>query len=62
MGQYADGATSVPHRAFGGSGESYAHEGEEFLYILRGKLEISLADGERIGSKEGDSFYFESSK
>ena len=30
-----------------GSGESYAHEGEEFLYILRGALEISLADGER---------------
>jgi DNA-binding transcriptional MerR regulator/mannose-6-phosphate isomerase-like protein (cupin superfamily) len=44
-----------------GSGESYAHEGEEFLYILRGSLEISLADGERLCLKEGDSFYFESS-
>ena len=44
-----------------GSGESYAHEGEEFLYILRGNLEISLADGERLCLEEGDSFYFESS-
>jgi DNA-binding transcriptional MerR regulator/mannose-6-phosphate isomerase-like protein (cupin superfamily) len=44
-----------------GSGESYAHEGEEFLYILRGSLEISLADGELLCLKEGDSFYFESS-
>ncbi len=44
-----------------GSGESYAHEGEEFLYILRGTLEISLAGGERLCLREGDSFYFESS-
>ena len=44
-----------------GSGESYAHEGEEFLYILRGNLEISLADGERLCLEQGDSFYFESS-
>lgn len=44
-----------------GSGESYAHEGEEFLYILRGELEISLVGGETHHLKEGDSFYFESS-
>ncbi|MGA7922172.1 MAG: cupin domain-containing protein [Candidatus Acidiferrales bacterium] len=44
-----------------GSGESYAHEGEEFLYILRGELEISLVEGETHHLKEGDSFYFESS-
>jgi DNA-binding transcriptional MerR regulator/mannose-6-phosphate isomerase-like protein (cupin superfamily) len=44
-----------------GSGESYAHEGEEFLYILRGSLEIVLEGGERHTLKEGDSFYFESS-
>ena len=25
-----------------GSGESYTHEGEEFLYILQGELQISL--------------------
>ena len=44
-----------------GSGESYSHEGEEFLFILRGCLEISLDDGEPHRLEEGDSFYFESS-
>jgi DNA-binding transcriptional MerR regulator/quercetin dioxygenase-like cupin family protein len=42
-----------------GSGESYAHQGEEFLYLLRGELKISLA-GEEYSLKRGDSFYFES--
>ena len=42
-----------------GSGESYTHEGEEFLYILRGQLHISL-DGEEYRLRTGDSFYFES--
>jgi transcriptional regulator with XRE-family HTH domain len=41
-----------------GSGESYAHEGEEFLFVLRGALKISLA-GEEYHLKRGDSFYFE---
>jgi DNA-binding transcriptional MerR regulator/quercetin dioxygenase-like cupin family protein len=44
-----------------GSGESYAHEGEEFLFILRGCLEISLDGGDANWLEEGDSFYFESS-
>ncbi len=42
-----------------GSGESYAHEGEEFLFVLRGELEIFLDDKE-YRLKRGDSFYFES--
>lgn len=42
-----------------GSGESYAHEGEEFLFVLRGELKIALAD-EVYHLKHGDSFYFES--
>jgi DNA-binding transcriptional MerR regulator/quercetin dioxygenase-like cupin family protein len=42
-----------------GSGESYAHEGEEFLYVLQGEFQISLEEKEyRLES--GDSFYFES--
>ncbi len=42
-----------------GSGDSYSHDGEEFLYIVRGQLEISLEDREfRLST--GDSFYFES--
>jgi len=44
-----------------GSGESYAHEGEEFLFVMRGCLEISLDGGEALRLEEGDSFYFESS-
>ena len=42
-----------------GSGDSYAHEGEEFIYVLRGELRITL-DGEEYRLKPGDSFYFES--
>ena len=44
-----------------GSGESYAHEGEEFLYILKGSIEIELDGEESHRLDEGDSFYFESS-
>ena len=43
-----------------GSGDSYAHEGEEFLYVLRGTLEISLEGGEPTLLRPGDSFYFAS--
>ncbi len=42
-----------------GSGESYTHEGEEFLYVLRGQLTIML-ENEEYRLKAGDSFYFES--
>jgi DNA-binding transcriptional MerR regulator/quercetin dioxygenase-like cupin family protein len=42
-----------------GSGESYAHVGEEFLYVLRGAFQVSL-DRQEYRLKPGDSFYFES--
>ncbi len=42
-----------------GSGDSYSHEGEEFLFVLRGQLRISL-EGEDYRLQSGDSFYFES--
>jgi len=45
----------------GGSGESYSHEGEEFLHVLRGDFEIWLNKGEHYRLKPGDSLYFESS-
>jgi len=58
-------AVMEPHlfriAAGAGSGEAYSHEGEEFLYILRGRLKIALDDGEAHELVEGDSFYFESS-
>jgi DNA-binding transcriptional MerR regulator/quercetin dioxygenase-like cupin family protein len=57
-------AVMEPHlfriRPRAGSGESYAHEGEEFLYVLRGQLQISVG-AEEYRLKAGDSFYFESS-
>ncbi len=42
-----------------GSGDPYTHEGEEFIYVLRGDLEITVG-GEQYRLKSGDSFYFES--
>ncbi|HXN53458.1 MAG TPA: cupin domain-containing protein [Candidatus Acidoferrum sp.] len=45
----------------GGSGESYTHEGEEFLHVLRGEFEIWLGESEHYRLKMGDSLYFESS-
>jgi transcriptional regulator with XRE-family HTH domain len=41
------------------SGESYTHEGEEFLHVIQGELHIGL-DGEEYRLKQGDSFYFDS--
>lgn len=48
-------------KAGGGSGESYAHEGEEFLHVLRGEFEIWLHNRGHYRLKSGDSLYFESS-
>jgi len=45
----------------GGSGEPYAHEGEEFLHVLRGEFEIWLQNQGHYQLKAGDSLYFESS-
>ena len=42
-----------------GSGESYTHVGEEFLYVTSGRLLILLGDQE-FQLRTGDSFYFES--
>ncbi len=41
------------------SGDAYTHEGEEFLFVLRGELEISL-EGRRYRLQAGDSLYFDS--
>jgi DNA-binding transcriptional MerR regulator len=48
-------------KAGGGSGEPYAHEGEEFLHVLRGEFEIWLQNQGHYKLKTGDSLYFESS-
>jgi DNA-binding transcriptional MerR regulator/quercetin dioxygenase-like cupin family protein len=45
----------------GSSGESYTHEGEEFLHVLHGDFEIWLDGQGHYRLKSGDSLYFESS-
>ena len=45
----------------GNSGESYTHEGEEFLHVLRGQFEIWLNQDEHYLLEPGDSLYFQSS-
>jgi len=42
------------------SGGSYSHEGEEFLFLLQGKLEVWLDEMEHYVLQPGDSLYFES--
>lgn len=44
----------------GGSEGSYSHEGEEFLFMLEGCLEMWLDEAERYVLKPGDSLYFRS--
>lgn len=39
---------------------AYSHEGEEFMHVLTGSLEIVLDGDQFFELKEGDSFYFES--
>lgn len=42
------------------SGGSYHHEGEEFLYVLQGSIEVWLDEVERYVLEAGDSLYFAS--
>lgn len=42
------------------SGGSYHHEGEEFIYMLQGQLEIWLDELERYSLEAGDCLYFKS--
>jgi DNA-binding transcriptional MerR regulator/quercetin dioxygenase-like cupin family protein len=44
------------------SGGAYQHQGEEFLYLLEGKLEIWLDEIERYVLEPGDSLYFRSTQ
>ena len=42
-----------------GSVEPYRHEGEEFLFVIKGRLNIYL-EGKEYQLRPGDSFYFQS--
>jgi DNA-binding transcriptional MerR regulator/mannose-6-phosphate isomerase-like protein (cupin superfamily) len=39
---------------------AYSHEGEEFMHVLAGSIEIVLDGDQFFELREGDSFYFES--
>lgn len=43
-----------------GSDGAYSHEGEEFIYVVQGTLEIWLDEVECYVLQAGDSFWFES--
>jgi DNA-binding transcriptional MerR regulator/mannose-6-phosphate isomerase-like protein (cupin superfamily) len=44
------------------SGESYYHDGEEFIYVIRGSCEIWLDEVEYYRLRPGDCLYFSSSQ
>jgi DNA-binding transcriptional MerR regulator/quercetin dioxygenase-like cupin family protein len=44
------------------SGESYFHEGEEFIYVIRGSCEIWLDEVEYYRLRAGDCLYFSSTQ
>lgn len=43
-----------------GSTETHRHHGEEFIYVIHGKLEVTLNYDEVYPIKKGDSIYFKS--
>lgn len=45
-----------------GSQEAYQHVGEEFIYMLEGRLEVWLDGMERFTVQPGDMLYFESTQ
>jgi transcriptional regulator with XRE-family HTH domain len=65
MEALSSGATMLQSMLFrvaplSGSDGSYSHQGEEFLYMLEGTLEIWLDELECFVLNAGDSFWFES--
>jgi DNA-binding transcriptional MerR regulator/quercetin dioxygenase-like cupin family protein len=44
------------------SGGSYSHEGEEFVHVLEGKLELWIDEVEHYVLQSGDSLYFDSTE
>jgi mannose-6-phosphate isomerase-like protein (cupin superfamily) len=44
----------------GGGGGAYAHEGEEFVFVLSGRLAMTIDGLDHYELKAGDSLYFKS--
>jgi DNA-binding transcriptional MerR regulator/quercetin dioxygenase-like cupin family protein len=65
MEMLSSGATMLQSMLFrvaplAGSDGSYSHQGEEFIFMVAGTLEIWLDELECFVLNEGDSFWFES--
>jgi uncharacterized cupin superfamily protein len=65
MEMLSNGATMLQSMIFhvsplSGSDGSYSHQGEEFIYMMSGTLEVWLDELECFVLHEGDSFWFES--
>ena len=63
--QLAHGPTQMEPQLFvlapGASSEgAYAHDGEEFMFVLRGRLSVWLGDDEHYRLAPGDALYFPS--
>jgi len=55
-------AQRIEVRPGGGSEESYAHPGEEFVYLLSGQLIFWIDEQEQYDLQAGDSLYFHSTR
>lgn len=51
---------TVHARTIDGPQDFARHEGEEFVYVLTGKLEVHFETGEVVKLAKGDSLYFDS--
>lgn len=51
---------TVHARSINGTDDYACHEGEEFVYILRGVVEVHFVDGQVVRLARGDSLYFDS--
>jgi DNA-binding transcriptional MerR regulator/quercetin dioxygenase-like cupin family protein len=65
MEMLSTGATMLQSMMFrvaplSGSDGSYSHQGEEFIYMIAGTLEVWLDELECFVLNQGDSFWFES--
>ena len=51
---------TVHARRIQGPEDFASHDGEEFVYVLRGSLEVHFASGEVVRLARGDTLYFDS--
>ncbi len=51
---------TVHARKISGPEDFASHPGEEFVYVLRGSLEVHFATGEKVRLARGDTLYFDS--